>query len=174
MGYFMGVIYGPTIGEISTCPLSLEEIYATNITILAEKYQADFIKAQEAASFILLLLVAIFLNSSQPWLLTLPREMHALHKEYRNGWYSCLNYYLTKFVADLPLQTLLPSGTTLISCYMTAQPHLAERVWFLVLSSTLSGFGAHAIAEIISGRLGPVRLLQVHAVIIACTCNKKI
>ncbi|XP_058125814.1 ATP-binding cassette sub-family G member 4-like [Anopheles ziemanni] len=87
----------------------------------------------------------IFFGNSMPCVITFPLEAKVFIRERLNNWYSLEAYYLSKIVADLPLQLLCPSLFLAISYYMTNQPFEWERFGMLWLILLLLGIFAQTV-----------------------------
>ncbi|KFB39943.1 abc transporter [Anopheles sinensis] len=87
----------------------------------------------------------IFFGNSMPCVITFPLEARVFIRERLNNWYSLEAYYLSKIVADLPLQLLCPSLFLAISYYMTNQPFEWERFGMLWLVLLLLGIFAQTV-----------------------------
>lgn len=69
--------------------------------------------------------------------LTYPMVMHVLLKEYRNGWYSMLSYFVGRTLADLPVPTLNVIIAMAISYHLTGQP-MSPYLWRFVSVASLT------------------------------------
>uniref|UniRef100_A0A182IQF7 Uncharacterized protein n=1 Tax=Anopheles atroparvus TaxID=41427 RepID=A0A182IQF7_ANOAO len=74
-----------------------------------------------------------------------PLEAKVFVRERLNNWYSLEAYYLSKIVADLPLQILCPSLFLAIAYYLTDQPLEWERFGMLWLVLLLLGIFAQTV-----------------------------
>uniref|UniRef100_A0AAG5D8C7 ABC transporter domain-containing protein n=1 Tax=Anopheles atroparvus TaxID=41427 RepID=A0AAG5D8C7_ANOAO len=87
----------------------------------------------------------IFFGNSMPCVITFPLEAKVFVRERLNNWYSLEAYYLSKIVADLPLQILCPSLFLAIAYYLTDQPLEWERFGMLWLVLLLLGIFAQTV-----------------------------
>ncbi|XP_053664151.1 ATP-binding cassette sub-family G member 4-like [Anopheles marshallii] len=87
----------------------------------------------------------IFFGNSMPCVITFPLETKVFIRERLNNWYSLEAYYLSKIVADLPLQILCPSLFLTIAYYLTGQPLEWERFGKLCLILLLLGIYAQTV-----------------------------
>lgn len=61
-------------------------------------------------------------------------------REHLNNWYSLEAYYISKVIANLPLQTICPTFFVAVAYFMTGQPLEIERllmVWLIVLLTAI-------------------------------------
>ncbi|XP_050077339.1 ATP-binding cassette sub-family G member 4-like [Anopheles maculipalpis] len=87
----------------------------------------------------------IFFGNAMPCVITFPLETKVFIRERLNNWYSLEAYYLSKIVADLPLQILCPSLFLAIAYYLTGQPLEWERFEKLCLVLLLLGIFAQTV-----------------------------
>uniref|UniRef100_A0A182M564 ABC transporter domain-containing protein n=1 Tax=Anopheles culicifacies TaxID=139723 RepID=A0A182M564_9DIPT len=87
----------------------------------------------------------IFFGNSMPCVITFPLETKVFIRERLNNWYSLEAYYLSKIVADLPLQIICPSLFLMLAYYLTGQPLEWERFGKLCLILLLLGIFAQTV-----------------------------
>uniref|UniRef100_A0A1S4H190 ATP-binding cassette transporter (ABC transporter) family G member 16 n=2 Tax=Anopheles gambiae TaxID=7165 RepID=A0A1S4H190_ANOGA len=87
----------------------------------------------------------IFFGNAMPCVITFPLETKVFVRERLNNWYSLEAYYLSKIVADLPLQLICPSVFLAIAYYLTGQPLEWERFGKLALVLLLLGIFAQTV-----------------------------
>uniref|UniRef100_A0A182QM79 ABC transporter domain-containing protein n=1 Tax=Anopheles farauti TaxID=69004 RepID=A0A182QM79_9DIPT len=87
----------------------------------------------------------IFFGNAMPCVITFPLETKVFIRERLNNWYSLEAYYLSKIVADLPLQILCPSLFLSIAYYLTGQLLEWERFGKLCLVLLLLGVFAQTV-----------------------------
>ena len=100
-------LFGPDVGRVSGCFPRVLELYTIPPSLLKTKFVDDLYKIMHNCALMFCGIIIGFISGITPTLLSFPREMQVFHKEYHNGWYSCINYYLAKVVSDIPLQVRL-------------------------------------------------------------------
>jgi hypothetical protein len=101
------LIYGNKGGKSSACLPKEMELWATPLRELSTKFENELFLINQNVCLIFLSLMIGLLTGLAPALLNFPLEMLVFNKEYHNGWYSCISYYLAKVISDLPLQVIL-------------------------------------------------------------------
>lgn len=77
--------------------------------------------------------------------LVFPADMFVLLKEYRNGWYSMLSYFMGRSLADLPIPVLLHSLAMIILCLLTKQPLDFWRLSLIILLVVMASLIAQSL-----------------------------
>ena len=108
-GITLDILFGPEIGKVSGCAPRLLELYSTTVKVLSKKFENDLMMISQNVGMLFLGLMIGFIGGITPTLLNFPKEMHVFHKEYHNGWYSCITYYLAKVISDIPMQVSFQS-----------------------------------------------------------------
>ncbi|XP_059619010.1 ATP-binding cassette sub-family G member 4-like [Phlebotomus argentipes] len=83
----------------------------------------------------------IFFGNSMPTALCYPSEASVFLREHLNNWYSLGAYFMSKIIADLPLQIMCPSLFILIGYFLSGQPqeeHRFAMMWFICLLTAIS------------------------------------
>lgn len=75
-----------------------------------------------------------------------PAEAAVFLREHLNSWYTLESYYVSKVVANLPLQLLCPTLFVLVAYFMTGQPfQAADRLAMLWLVCLLMAILADSL-----------------------------
>lgn len=100
----LSIMFGREVGKVSGCTPRELELYATPVHILSKKFETDMDMIMQNVCLLFVGLMIGFISGMTPTLLNFPKEMHVFHKEFHNGWYSCLSYYTAKVLSDVPMQ----------------------------------------------------------------------
>ena len=100
----LAIMFGREVGKTSGCAPKELELYATPLNVLSKKFENDLNMIMQNVCMLFLGIMVGFLSGLTPTLLNFPKEMHVFYKEYHNGWYSCITYYIAKMLSDVPLQ----------------------------------------------------------------------
>ncbi|EDW04163.1 ATP-binding cassette sub-family G member 4 isoform X3 [Drosophila grimshawi] len=90
----------------------------------------------------------LFCGNAMPSILLCMNDAPVFIREYYNGWYSLRAYYISKVLADLPLQMICPMAFISISYFMTGQPPEFNRFAMCCMISLLTAFIGHFIGVI--------------------------
>lgn len=85
--------------------------------------------------------------------LVFPLDMYVLLKEYRNGWYSLLSYFMGRTLADLPVPIVLHSIAMTILYYLTGQPLILWRFAAIIGIVILASLVAQSVGLTIGALL---------------------
>ena len=113
----LAIMFGRDVGQVSGCAPRELELYATPLNVLSKKFEHDLDMIMQNVCLLFLGIMVGFLSGLTPTLLNFPKEMHVFYKEYHNGWYSCITYYVAKVLSDVPLQ---------VSQFNQGKKHLAQ------------------------------------------------
>lgn len=121
-GILVGVLFGSETGRVNGCLPSKNELYMTRPEILYHKYMDQQLQAiKDNLGFIFFVLLFLMYTGMLPTILVFPKEFNAFKKEYTNGWYSVMTYFLAKFISELPAQLILPQIFISLSYYLSEQ-----------------------------------------------------
>jgi hypothetical protein len=110
------LLYGKKSGEARGCPPVLglpQEITNPN--------NESMIDLADNVGYLFMCIMMITYVSLMSTVLTFPIDIKTVGKEYKNGWYGTISYFIGKTVADLPFIVLYPVVYCLITWYMTNQ-----------------------------------------------------
>jgi hypothetical protein len=115
------MLYKQNMGEEDGClPISIVEDAMNCTCINNEPVQKEDLVTQNTKFQFFSLLFLMF-AALMPTVLTFPREVKVFMNEHRNGWYSTGTYYLSKTIAEIPIQLLFPYLYTWLLYAMTDQ-----------------------------------------------------
>lgn len=115
------LLYGEKSGQARGCPTILG--LPAEIT---DPHNESMIDLADNVGYLFMCIMLITYVSLMSTVLTFPIDIKTVGKEYKNGWYGTVTYFIGKNVADLPFITLYP----VIYCFITwhatnqAQDHL--------------------------------------------------
>jgi ATP-binding cassette subfamily G (WHITE) protein 1 len=110
------LLYGKKSGEARGCPPVLglpQEITNPN--------NESMIDLADNVGYIFMCIMMITYVSLMSTVLTFPIDIKTVGKEYKNGWYGTISYFVGKTFADLPFIVLYPVVYCLITWHMTNQ-----------------------------------------------------
>jgi len=103
--------------------MSLGEVL--NLTRERDIIHQEYVHLYENYAFLYVALFIMVFMSLGVTSLTFPLEAKIFRKEYRNGWYSCISYFLGRSLAEVPFQVLF------VSLYVTGSYFLTGQIWSL-------------------------------------------
>jgi hypothetical protein len=103
----LSLIFGKKVGTASGCAPRELELYATPIMVLSKKFETELDLIMQNSCLLFLGIMIGLISGLAPVLLNFPKEMHVFMKEYNNGWYSCISFYVAKAISDIPLQVCI-------------------------------------------------------------------
>lgn len=110
------LLYGKKSGEARGCPPILG--LPTEITDPNNDVMIDL---SDNVGYLFMCIMMITYVSLMSTVLTFPIDIKTVGKEYKNGWYNTVSYFLGKTIADLPFIIVYPVVYCLITWYMTNQ-----------------------------------------------------
>lgn len=115
------LLYGKKSGEARGCPPILG--LPTEIT---DPNEENMIDLADNVGYLFMCIMMITYVSLMSTVLTFPIDIKTVGKEYKNGWYGTITYFLGKTIADLPFIIVYPVCYCLITWFITkqAQDHL--------------------------------------------------
>ncbi|KAH8413444.1 hypothetical protein KR009_011336 [Drosophila setifemur] len=137
--------------------LVMHVVIALLLGVVYWQIGADAEKIASNVSCLFFVILFVFAGNAMPSILLCIQDSAVFIREYYNGWYSLGAYYLSKVLADLPLQLACPTMFISIGYYMTGQPadwHRFVMCWGICV---MTAFIAHFIG-VIAGSLFPMPL----------------
>ncbi|XP_011499596.1 PREDICTED: ATP-binding cassette sub-family G member 4-like [Ceratosolen solmsi marchali] len=120
--------------------LSAHFVVAILLGIVFYKFGHDASTVYSNVACLFFFAVFLFFANSMPSVQMFPPEATVFLRENTNNWYSLEAYYITKVLADLPIQIACPTGFLAIAYYMTGQPLELMRfaqVWLICTLFTI-------------------------------------
>ncbi|XP_064540501.1 ATP-binding cassette subfamily G member 4 isoform X1 [Drosophila montana] len=117
----------------------------------------DAAKVISNVSCMFFIILFVFSGNAMPSILLCLQDAPVFIREYYNGWYSLKAYYISKVLADLPLQLICPTLFISIGFFMTGQPPELGRFAMCWTICVLTAFIGHFIG-VIAGTLLPMQL----------------
>ncbi|XP_054157149.1 ATP-binding cassette sub-family G member 1-like [Oppia nitens] len=121
MAFIIGLIFGSSVGQHSGCPPTKLMLWKLDVNELFDKFQEDRYGLQENLALMFLVMMMCMFASYTSLVLSFPLEMNVVLKEYTNGYYSVLAYYVSKLFTDLPFCIITSISMTTIVYFMTGQ-----------------------------------------------------
>ncbi|KAH8267514.1 hypothetical protein KR018_011527 [Drosophila ironensis] len=118
---------------------------------------ADAAKIVSNVSCVFFIILFVFAGNAMPSILLCIQDSAVFVREYYNGWYSLWAYYLSKVLADLPLQLVCPTMFIGIGYFMSGQPPETSRFLMCWGVCVMTAFIGHFIG-VIAGSLFPIPL----------------
>ncbi|XP_046920099.2 ATP-binding cassette sub-family G member 4-like [Dermatophagoides farinae] len=150
LSVWLSVTFGNSIGESSGCPLKKLQLYHMPIDRLNTLFEEEVLSVMQNNCCLFFGLIVGLISGITTTVLGFPREMHTLMKEYNNGWYSCISFYVTKTIIDIPMQLAIPSIYTVYIYTSTGQPNQYFREAYLLLITIMVSFVAEGIGAAVS------------------------
>lgn len=110
------LLYGKKSGEARGCPPILG--LPTEIT---DPNNDNMIDLADNVGYLFMCIMMITYVSLMSTVLTFPIDIKTVGKEYKNGWYGTITYFLGKTIADLPFIIIYPVLYCLITWFVTNQ-----------------------------------------------------
>lgn len=110
------LLYGKKSGEARGCP----PVLGLPIEI-TDPHHESMIDLADNVGYLFMCIMMITYVSLMSTVLTFPIDIKTVGKEYKNGWYGTVTYFLGKSVADLPFIFVYPLVYCLITWFMTNQ-----------------------------------------------------
>lgn len=110
------ILFGQKSGRARGCPPILG--LPTEIT---DPNNESLIDLADNVSYLFMCIMLITYVSLMSTVLTFPIDIKTVGKEYKNGWYEPLSYFIGKNVADLPFITIYPVMYCFITWFLTDQ-----------------------------------------------------
>ncbi|XP_034472213.1 ATP-binding cassette sub-family G member 4 isoform X2 [Drosophila innubila] len=117
----------------------------------------DADKVISNVSCLFFIILFVFIGNAMPSILLVLQDSPVFMREYYNGCYSLRAYFISKVMADLPLQLICPTLFLSISYFMTGQPPEFYRFAMSWAICVLTAFIGHFIG-VISGTLCELQL----------------
>lgn len=110
------LLFGKKSGEARGCPPILG--LPTEIT---DPNNESMIDLADNVGYLFMCIMMITYVSLMSTVLTFPIDIKTVGKEYKNGWYGTLTYFLGKTIADLPFVIIYPIIYCMIVWFLTNQ-----------------------------------------------------
>lgn len=104
---WLQLMFGTEIGKVSGCTMRKLELYATPVDKLSTLFEESILLVAQNSCCLFFGLIVGLISGMTAVVLEFPREMHIFMKEYNNGWYSCIAFFVTKSLIDIPMQVSL-------------------------------------------------------------------
>ncbi|XP_017075897.2 ABC transporter G family member 41 [Drosophila eugracilis] len=118
---------------------------------------SDAGKIVSNVSCLFFVILFVFAGNAMPSILLCMQDSAVFIREYYNGWYSLGAYYLSKVLADLPMQLTCPTLFISIGYFMTGQPPEQHRFAMCWGICVMTAFIGHFIG-VIAGSMFPMQL----------------
>ncbi|XP_027195201.2 ATP-binding cassette sub-family G member 4-like [Dermatophagoides pteronyssinus] len=150
LSIWLSVTFGDTIGKSSGCPLRKLQLYNIPMEKLNSMFEDEVLAILQNNCCLFFGLIVGLISGITTTVLGFPKEMHTLMKEYNNGWYSCISFYMTKTILDIPMQLVIPTIYTIYIYNATGQPSQYFREAYLLLITILVSFVAEGMGAAVS------------------------
>lgn len=100
---WLQLMFGGEIGKVSGCTMRKLELYAIPVDKLSTLFEESILLVAQNSCCLFFGLIVGLISGMTAVVLEFPREMHIFMKEYNNGWYSCIAFFITKSLIDLPM-----------------------------------------------------------------------
>lgn len=110
------LLYGKKSGEARGCPPVLG--LPAEIT---DPNNESMIDLADNVGYLFMCIMMITYVSLMSTVLTFPIDIKTVGKEYKNGWYGTVTYFIGKTIADLPFIIVYPVAYCLITWFLTNQ-----------------------------------------------------
>ncbi|KQS70034.1 uncharacterized protein Dere_GG24450, isoform B [Drosophila erecta] len=137
--------------------LVMHVVVALLLGVVYWQIGADAQKIVSNVSCLFFVILFVFAGNAMPSILLCMQDSAVFIREYYNGWYSLGAYYLSKVLADLPLQLTCPTMFISIGYFMTGQPPESQRFAMCWAMCVMTAFIGHFIG-VIAGSLFPMQL----------------
>ncbi|KAH8368889.1 hypothetical protein KR200_000371 [Drosophila serrata] len=137
--------------------LLMHVVVALLLGVVYWQIGADAEKIVSNVSCLFFVILFVFAGNAMPSILLCMQDSAVFLREYYNGWYSLGAYYLSKVLADLPLQLTCPTLFISIGYFMTGQPSELHRFAMCWVICVLTAFIGHFIG-VIAGSLFSMQL----------------
>ena len=101
---WLQLMFGTEIGKVSGCTMRKLELYSTPVDKLSTLFEESILLVAQNSCCLFFGLIVGLISGMTAVVLEFPREMHIFMKEYNNGWYSCIAFFITKSLIDTPMQ----------------------------------------------------------------------
>lgn len=139
-------LWGEEAGKLSGCA---DEFVAEN-TSYFENYKKRSDDLTENLSCIVFILMITWFGSIFCVLLSYPKQMHTLLKEYHNGWYSIFSFYLANVLVDAIFQITIPNLVSVPAYLWTGQYEEDWRFYHFLVICILLALTSSSMGLIVS------------------------
>ncbi|XP_033153719.1 ABC transporter G family member 2 [Drosophila mauritiana] len=137
--------------------LVMHVVVALLLGVVYWQIGGDAQKIVSNVSCLFFVILFVFAGNAMPSILLCMQDSAVFIREYYNGWYSLGAYYLSKVLADLPLQLTCPTMFISIGYFMTGQPPEFQRFAMCWALCVMTAFIGHFIG-VIAGSLFTMQL----------------
>ena len=139
--------FGSDSGYLSGC---VDEFKTANNSYF-ENYKSVIRDLNENLGVIIYVVMVVWFGSIFCVLLSYPKQMHILLKEYRNGWYSIFSFYLAQVIVDLVFQITIPNLVSIPIYIGTGQYDREEwRLYYFIPINILLALTSSSMGLIVS------------------------
>ena len=138
-------LFGTEVGKISGCPWRKLELYSIDVDKLSTIFEESILMVSQNACALFFGLMVGLISGMVSTVLEFPKEMRTFTKEYNNGWYAPLSFYLSKTILDVPMQLIVPSIYVGIMYFYTNQPRQFWRAGYLLYVTIAVTFCAESV-----------------------------
>lgn len=140
-------LWGAESGHLSGCA---PDFLSAN-TSYFDNYKAVSEELTENLSCIVSVLMMVWFGSIFCVLLSYPKQMHTLLKEYQNGWYSIFSFYSAQVAVDVFFQLTIPNLVSVPSYLWTGQYIEEEwRFYYFIVICLLLALTSSSMGLIVS------------------------
>ncbi|KAF7495279.1 ATP-binding cassette sub-family G member 4 [Sarcoptes scabiei] len=150
LSVWFALTFGRNVGLSSGCLLRKLQFYNIPTEKLSTLFEDELMLTMQNNCCIFFGLIVGTLSGITSTVLEFPKEMHILMKEYRNGWYTCLSYFINKTIIDIPVQIILSAIYVVIIYPYTNQPAQYFREFYYFLLTFLVSLIAESIGSAVS------------------------
>ncbi|XP_017117022.2 ABC transporter G family member 2 [Drosophila elegans] len=137
--------------------LLMHVVVALLLGVVYWQIGSDAGKIVSNVSCLFFVILFVFAGNAMPSILLCMQDSAVFIREYYNGWYSLGAYYISKVLADLPLQLTCPTMFISIGYLMTGQPPELHRFVMCWGICVMTAFIGHFIG-VIAGSLFTMQL----------------
>lgn len=96
----MALMVGTEAAQYAGCPLTGQSLYHHKS---AKSSEDERVAIKDNLATLFMITQFGMFSGIMPVIMTFAKELNAVKKEHRNGWYSSLAYYLSKVIIEVPM-----------------------------------------------------------------------